>query len=122
MYGLYDQCMANSWSVTHLFWIAAIVLFTAPTALMVTSTGEPPPAAKAITFLTRDGCVNTTTMLARLDEALDRLGIAAAYVVVDADTLADRDARRGYGTPTILYDNRDVFGMPEPTPPLPSPT
>lgn len=121
MYGLYDQCMANSsWSVTHLLWIAAIVLFTAPTAVMVTST--PPPAARAITFLTRDGCVNTTTLLARLDEALERLGIATAYVVVDADTLADGDARRGYGTPTILYDNRDVFGMPEPTPPMPSPT
>jgi hypothetical protein len=44
------------------------------------------------------------------------------YAVIDADTLADSDLRRGYGTPTVSYDNRDLFGMPEPTPPIPSPT
>jgi hypothetical protein len=44
------------------------------------------------------------------------------YAVIDADTLAESDARRGYGTPTVLYENRDLFGMPEPTPPMPTPT
>jgi hypothetical protein len=75
-----------------------------------------------LVFLTRDGCVNTATMRARLDDALERLGASKAYAVIDADTLADGDIRRGYGTPTVLYDNRDLFGMPEPTPPVPSPT
>ena len=42
--------------------------------------------------------------------------------MIDADTFAESDARRGYGTPTVLYDNRALFGMPEPTAPLPSPT
>jgi hypothetical protein len=75
-----------------------------------------------LVFLTRDGCVNTATMRTRLDEALDRLGAPKTYAVIDADTLAESDVRRGYGTPTVLYDSRDLFGMPEPTPPIPSPT
>lgn len=80
------------------------------------------PPSGPLVLLTRGGCVNTTTMRTRLDEALARLGVPKAYTVIDADTLADSDVRRGYGTPTVLYDNRDLFGMPEPTPPIPSPT
>lgn len=80
------------------------------------------PPSGPLVFLTREGCVNTTTMRTRLDEALARLGAPKTYAVIDADTLADSDVRRGYGTPTVLYDNRDLFGMPEPTPPVPSPT
>ncbi|MGE3885489.1 MAG: hypothetical protein AB7H81_03585 [Vicinamibacterales bacterium] len=77
---------------------------------------------RAIVFLTREGCVNTATMRERLDEALDRLGVPTDYQVVDVDRLPDSDVRRGYGTPTVLFEDRDVFEMPEPTPPLPSPT
>jgi hypothetical protein len=73
-------------------------------------------------FLTRGGCVNTETMRARLDEALKSMGSTLKYAVVDLDTLADTDARRGYPTPTLLHENRDVFGLPEPKPPLPEPT
>jgi hypothetical protein len=61
-------------------------------------------------------------MRTRLDEALARLDVPKTYAVIDADTLADNDVRRGYGTPTVLYDHRDLFGMPEPPPPIPSPT
>jgi hypothetical protein len=39
--------------------------------------------------------------------------------VVDLGTLPDTDARGGYGTPTVLHKNRDLFGMPEP--PIPHP-
>jgi hypothetical protein len=53
-------------------------------------------------------------MRTRLDEALERLGTAKDYAEIDADTFAESDLRRGYGTPTVLYDNRDLFGMPEP--------
>ena len=76
----------------------------------------------ALVFLTRDDCVNTGTMRMRLDEALDRLGSAKDYRVIDADTLPDSDPRGGYGTPTVLYANRDLFGMPEPSVPHPAPT
>ena len=75
-----------------------------------------------IVFLTRAGCVNTETMRASLDEALDRLGWPTDYALIDADTLTPSDPRGGYGTPTVLYAGRDLFGMPEPSVPHPSPT
>ena len=67
-------------------------------------------------FLTRDGCVNTGAMRMRLDEALRSLGRRATYQVIDADTLPASDVRRGYGTPTVLVGNRDLFDMPEQKP------
>ena len=73
-------------------------------------------------FLTRDGCVNTANMRTRLDEALDRLSASKDYAVIDADTLPHNDLRLGYGTPTILYRNRDLFGLPEPRLAAPMPT
>ena len=75
-----------------------------------------------IVFLTRAGCVNTDMMRARLDEALARLGWPADYGLIDADTLLPSDPRVGFGTPTVLYGGRDLFGMPEPPAPHPSPT
>lgn len=90
------------------------------TASSVVTAQDAPPLP--LVFLTRDGCVNTTTMRERLDQALDRMKVAKNYAVIDADTFAEGDVRRGYGTPTVLYDNRDLFGMPAPTPPIPSPT
>ena len=75
-----------------------------------------------IVFLTRDGCVNTGTMRARLDEALARLGWPSDYAVIDADTLTPSDRRGAYGTPTVLHAGRDLFGMPEPSAPHASPT
>jgi hypothetical protein len=80
------------------------------------------PGTNGLVFLTRGGCVNTTVMRRRLDEALKSLGVAPSYEVVDQDTLPKADARRGYPTPTLLYEDRDVFGMAVPKPPLPDPT
>src|SRR4051812_5836797 len=72
-------------------------------------------AARDLVFLTRDGCVNTAKMRVNLIEALTFLGLPADYVLIDADKLEPSDRRRGYGTPTVLYKNRDVFGMAAPT-------
>jgi len=80
------------------------------------------PSSKGLVFLTRGGCVNTTVMRRHLDEALKALGLAAGYEVVDQDTLPETDGRRGYPTPTLLYADRDIFGMSVPKPPLPDPT
>jgi hypothetical protein len=66
--------------------------------------------------------VNTTVMRRNLDEALKTLGFAASYEVFDQDTLPESDVRRGYPTPTLLYADRDIFGMSVPKPPLPDPT
>ena len=75
-----------------------------------------------VVFLTREGCANTAEMRASLDEALRALGRPTDYAVIDLATLPDSDVRRGYPTPTVLYGNRDLFGLPQPTPPLPQPT
>jgi hypothetical protein len=80
------------------------------------------PSMQKLTFLTRQGCVNTVTMRANLDEALRELELPADYQFIDADTLQPSDARRGYGTPTVLYEGADLFGMAEPPVPHPPPT
>lgn len=79
-------------------------------------------SVKELVFLTREGCVNTATMRGNLDEALKSMGWPSDYQFVDVDTMPEGDARRGYPTPTLLYANKDVFGMTEPTPPYPTPT
>ena len=73
----------------------------------------PGPAA-AITFLTRKDCVDSDTMRVGLNGALRVLGQPAEYVVVNADALPSSHPWRGYGTPTVLVGNRDLFGRPEP--------
>ncbi len=70
---------------------------------------------KDLVFLTRDGCVNTPLMRGRLDEALKSLALSSDYTVIDSDALPKTDPRGGYPTPTVLYQNRDLFGMPEPS-------
>lgn len=80
------------------------------------------PAMKNLVFLTRSGCVNTVTMRANLDEALKALALPNDYQFIDADTLKESDPRGGYGTPTVLYAGRDLFGMDEPGVPHPAPT
>jgi hypothetical protein len=80
------------------------------------------PRSGELVFLTREGCAATARVRTNLDEALKSLVTTAQYQVVDLDTLDASDVRRGYPTPTLLYGNRDVFGLPEPQPPLPDPT
>jgi hypothetical protein len=87
-----------------------------------TSPSASPPPRPGLVFLTRGGCVNTTLMRRRLDEALKSIAPALGYEGVDQDTLPEADVRRGYPTPTLLYQDRDVFGMAVPEPPLPDPT
>lgn len=68
-----------------------------------------------LVFLTRDGCVNTARMRTELDAALKTLALPTNYLVIDIDKLNPSDSRRGYGTPTVLYKGRDLFGMTAPT-------
>ena len=112
--------MGNHTPFSILSLVAVTIGLVAASSIVVGRAQSSAPSP--LVFLTRDGCANTATMRTRLDAALARLGAATNYAVVDADTLAEGDVRAGYGTPTLLYDNRDLFGMPEPTPPIPSPT
>ena len=67
-----------------------------------------------LVFLTRDGCVNTARMRSSLDQALKSLALTTNYELIDVDKLEPSDRRRGYGTPTVLYKSRDLFGKTEP--------
>ena len=104
--------------------------FAFPIGIILLVACAAPPAAQPqaqrsmtnLVFLTRDGCVNTVTMRTNLDAALRRLGLPNDYQFINADTLKDSDPRGGYGTPTVLVDNRDLFEMPEPSVPHPPPT
>jgi hypothetical protein len=75
-----------------------------------------------VVFLTRDGCANTPTLLANLKDAAESFDTPINYELIDQGTLLPSDPRAGYPTPTILYNNRDLFGLTEPTPPFPAPS
>ena len=75
-----------------------------------------------LVFVTRDGCVNTPDMFNNLDDALRALGLPLDYQVVNLGKLPPTDPRIGYPTPTVLYRDRDLFGMPQPVPPYPEPS
>lgn len=105
--------------------LLAIITGCAKAPAPQTSQHQPstvPTSVRALVLLTREGCVNTTTMRANLEAALSALHLPPDYQFVDSGTLSDTDARGGYPTPTLLYKNRDVFAMPEPSTPHSPPT
>ena len=81
-----------------------------------------PKTMKPLVFLTRDGCVNTPQMRQHLDEAITGLHWPKDYRVIDIGTLRHDDPRTGCPTPTLLWRDKDVFGMAPPTPPFREPT
>jgi hypothetical protein len=83
---------------------------------------RPAKDMKELTFLTREGCVNTPDMRLNLDDALIQLGWRRNYEEINLGTLPKTDARTGYPTPTVLWKGRDIFGLPAPKPPYASPT
>ena len=99
--------------------VCVLVLFV---AVSVGCASHPETAINDVVFLTRGGFVSTPAMRASLDAALKAINRPADYAVVDLDTLAKTDSRTGYATPTVLVANRDLFGLPVPTPPFPEPT
>ena len=79
-------------------------------------------STRDLVFLTRSGCVNTPDLQNNLDDALIRLSWRRDYQVIDLATLKKNDPRVGYPTPTLLWRDRDIFGMAVPRPPYPEPT
>jgi hypothetical protein len=74
-----------------------------------------------IFFLTRDGCASTPILLANLKDVAKTGDIKVEYEVVSQDILPATDPRIGYPTPTILYNDRDIFGLAKPVAPFSSP-
>ena len=104
-------------------WILCVVISVAAGCSTASQQkSSPEVSVNKLVFLTREGCVNTATMREHLDTALKALGLPRDYQFIDVDTLPASDPRGGYGTPTILYENGDLFGMPEPRVPHSPPT
>ena len=82
-------------------------------------TGGAPPE---LVLLTRDACVLTDVMRTNLDAALKNAKASSTYRLVDLASLKPNDPRIGYPTPTVLFADRDLFGMAQPRPPFPEPT
>ena len=91
-------------------------------ALALTDATKAPTSMKDLTFLTRDGCVNTPDMVNNLDDALTALGWPKDYQYINIGNLPGNDVRTGYPTPTLLWKGKDIFGMPTPDPPYAVPS
>jgi hypothetical protein len=85
-------------------------------------TATPRTVKTDLVFLTRVGCVKTLDMAHNLDNALVALKLPADYGSIDIGTLGRTDPHTGYPTPTVLWADRDIFGMPVPAPPYAAPT
>jgi hypothetical protein len=79
--------------------------------LLAAGCGGPGRPGHDLTLLTEADCQHARTLDENLDYALRTLGWATSYTVVDLSTLPPDDARRGYGTPTILVNGADLFGL-----------
>lgn len=62
-------------------------------------------------------CPNTPAMRANLRAALASIGSGWTFADTDQEKLPESDIRRGYPTPTILVNDRDLYGLPVPAAP-----
>ncbi len=92
---------------------AIFILIVAASSTPVQTARAKKPKMK-LTFLTREGCPNTPKVRANLDAAIKKLKLPVKYEVLDIGKLPKNDARTGYGTPTVLLNGKDLFGLPIP--------
>jgi hypothetical protein len=79
--------------------------------------GKPEAMESAMTIevLGFEGCPNTPQTKANVEKAVAALGIAAIVAYVDQQKLPVNDRRRGWPSPTVLVEGRDLFGLEQPT-------
>ncbi|MGH1364208.1 MAG: hypothetical protein ACRBF0_11660 [Calditrichia bacterium] len=75
---------------------------------------------KKICFLTRSNCSNSQTMYEHLIDAIKELRLPQQVEIIDVGELPAHDCRTGYGTPTILLNSTDLFGVSRPAPAAPT--
>jgi len=73
-----------------------------------------------VTFLTRAGCPKSPAMYANLQAALAHREWTGDPITIDLGDLPKDDPRTGYGTPTVLVDGLDLFGLGKPEPATPT--
>jgi hypothetical protein len=60
-------------------------------------------------------CPNTPTMRHNLRAALAAIGEGWTFTDTIQEKLPEDDIRRGYPSPTVLVNNRDLYDLPVPT-------
>jgi predicted thioredoxin/glutaredoxin len=78
--------------------------------------------SKGIEFLGRSDCIHSPKMEKNLVSALENSGLEKKYKYIDLASLPAEDYRRGYGTPTVLINGEDLYGMSKPKPIASAPT
>ena len=71
-------------------------------------------APRRIELLGFSGCPNTPTMRRNLQQALRTIDPTLRFDDVDQESLSPADLRRGYPTPTVLVDGKDLYDLPIP--------
>lgn len=77
----------------------------------------PEVSTMRIELLGFPGCPNTPAMRDNLRAALKEIGGGLTFIDTNQEALAEGDLRRGWPTPTVLVNGKDLFGMPAPTAP-----
>lgn len=72
-------------------------------------------AQPKIELLGFSDCPNTPTMRDNLRAALASIATGWTFTETNQERLPVGDIRRGYPTPTILVNDRDLYGLPVPT-------
>lgn len=75
------------------------------------------PQVLNIELLGFPDCPNTPAMRENLQAALASVGGGLTFTDVNQEALPDADIQRGWPTPTVLVNGRDLFGMLPPTSP-----
>lgn len=105
-------------SVLFASLFASILLLAAGCAGTQTKPIRSDPVDKsqpAIVLLGFADCPNTPILRENLSAALASLNNGWTFTEVDQEQLPSGDLHRGYPTPTILLNDRDLFGLPVPT-------
>ena len=105
-----------------LFKFFKLILFVIIISVLTISCGENevgsiwPKSSEGIEFLGRSGCSHSPAMEKNLVAAFKKVEIEKKYKYIDLASLPKDDYRRAYGTPTVLINGEDLFGMARPRP------
>ncbi len=87
------------------------------TSIVTANSGESEGrnAQPTIEFLGFPDCPNTPVLRDNLTHALASMGRGWTFTDTNQEPLPDGDIRRGYPTPTVLVNGRDLYGLPVPS-------
>ena len=108
--------MADGGSVAHRLWrLIAIVSVLCSCGAAPRQNQPLVPAMPVIELLSFADCPNTPVLRAARGNAWALPGRGWTFTETNQERLPESDIRRGYPTPTVLVNQRDLFGLPEPT-------